>query len=97
MHYFKNFDEKICFLTKDLLFLYKLNTMYCIEYEKIESRVFALEIRKIILIGILKKAFKNNTIYLKELKSNNNIVKKIAELKRRQEFLRELLNPSILN
>lgn len=97
MHYFKNFDEKICFLTKDLLFLYKLNTMYCIENEKIESKIFALEINKIVLIGILKKSFKNSTLYLKELKSDNDIANRIAELKMRQEFLRELLNPSISN
>jgi len=84
-------------LTKDLLFLYKLNTIYCIEHEKIESKIFALEISKIVLIGILKKSFKNSTLYLKELKSDNDIANRIAELKMRQEFLRELLNPSISN
>jgi hypothetical protein len=71
--------------------------MYCIENEKIESKIFALEISKIVLIGILKKSFKNSTLYLKELKSDNDIANRIAELKMRQEFLRELLNPSISN
>lgn len=71
--------------------------MYCIEYEKIESKIFALEISKIVLIGILKKSFKNSTLYLKELKSDNDIANRIAELKMRQEFLRELLNPNISN